>query len=949
MKGVKDFEGCRRIVFTIVCLLATSSIGWGQKVVSGTILDAGNAQPIINATVVFQKDTARTDTAGNFYLKVNDSASSVIISATGYVGKVWPLKTNYNRDLDILLEKDSTNLATSTNDTSVFRGVFHVVNGIVLDGKSKESIPGVSFYMKEEGEGTASDMDGTFQLLFTSDSQSVEISGLGYDVLDTVIVGNLVKDTIIIFLKPYATDLDEVTIVARKKGRYRNKNNPAVALVKRVIANKAQNRMEATQRLQFKFYDKMVLSITNFPKMLIPKFIMKKIGFIFENIDTTRLPGRKVMPLFVSEKFATQFREGTKAATKLEAEKRIKFDGDLVESNNIASFLDRLYDKVDIYDNTVRILDNFFLSPISDVAPNFYRFYIVDTVVKNGDKIVQLQFEPRNEKDFVFEGRMTVNLSNYAVTRVFLTIPKGINLNWTKQLTISLGFEQQPNGRYLQDESQYFVDFGLFKGKQGVIGDRYIKKFDFDSLSTIPDSVFVVKDVKLESENDTLFDRPESFWVANRPVPLSIYEERAYRNIDSLRNMQFFKDMMKVAYTMATGYINLNKVEVGSIYDVYSYNPVEGVKLKLGLRTNIKKWDKFLLQGYGAYGFLDQKFKYYLSGTFSLKDNYVFGFPMHYLRLNYMYDVRPPGAALGISNSDNIFNNAKRGDQSRLMYHRLFELLYLKEFQGNLTTTLGYNWWQQTPAGTLYYVRADGGNDTVKNILTNEIKVGLRWAPGERFYQNKRFRTKVENNTYTFTLNAAFGWNTGLLSKPIPYQHYELGITKKYNLAPLGFAFVQLNAGYLHGTVPYPLLYIPQTNQSFFYSTSAFNLMNNLEFVYDKYASLNIDYHMRGFILNKIPLIKQFYLREVFGLRMLYGGIRNNNLPTFNHRLLKFPTDSAGAQIVNFLGSTPYIEASIGVENIAKIFRVDFIRRFTYLNLPNAPKYGIKFSFGFGY
>lgn len=958
-----------KILFFTFFLLLASILGQltavAQTVVGGKVLAERDSSPVPFAAIIIDRDTVFTDSLGHFFILNQNKAkllrvissefpsqSVVIGDSNEYAltilladGKDKFVKSKQNKGRDI---EHVNKLQGSSNDTAIFMGTQGKFKAFVFHSISKEPLEATSFYMREMEDGNITDSMGYIELLFEGDTQRVTIDALGYLIIDTVIVSNANEEPAIIYLQPIASELDGVTVYARKK-RYRNKNNPAVALVRKVIDKKTDNRMLANEDAQFEVYDKMVLYVSNMPRFIKFNPFFNKIKVLFENEDTTLIPKRKLLPLFLAENLTDHYyRANTaKMGTVQKAEKRIRFDSRLIESNNISSFLDRLYDQIDIYDDKIRVLNNYFLSPIAPAAPTFYKFFIVDTAYIDNRPIVQLRFEPRNKQDFLFEGRIYVSLSpDYAVTKVDMQVPKHTPLNWTSGLSIRLGFDKQSNGKYWQTSSRYLVNFGLFNSKRGVVGLRYVDKGKYIGNAQFSDSVFDVKQTHLEFQGDTLYQRSNEYWQAVRPEPLTYFEQKAYHNIDSLRDTKGYRNLIKTMSIIGSGHFTTKYVEFGSIYDVISYNPIEGMKLRLGGRTNIKNLQQFLLEGYGAYGFGDKRFKYYLGGTISLNNKYVFGFPKHNVHLSYQYDVRAPGQALGFNNQEKAYELVRRGDGNRYLYNKLFTLLYTKEFQNRMTLNFGYNNWQQEAAGSLYFEKANGTKDTIKNLLTNELSLEWRFSPGERFVQNKRYRTYNENRAWVFNLKATAGFNKGYSADILNYQKLEAKIEKRLFLPPFGNAYVVLNAGYLFGEVPYTYLFTPRANQSYVYKISAYNLMNFMEFATDKYVSINIDYHMKGFLLSRIPLVKKMYLREVFGFKALYGGIRKTNLPQNNGNLLLFPVNDQGRTIVNSFGNQPYVEASVGVENVFRMMRLDFVRRFTYTDLPTVNTYGIRFSFG---
>ena len=933
-----------------------------QTVVMGKVLDETDQTPVERAIIVIGKDTAYTDSLGAFIAVNKEKSKQLLILTNYYAPQTVALSDSNEYALTILLSQEiqkyvkdkdlkgkdiahADRLSQQSNDTSHFTGTQGRFAAYVLNAQTKEPLDITTVYMKESEDGTASDSTGYFELLFEGNQQTITLDALGYYVKDTLIYSIGQEAPVTIYLEPLPGELDGVVVYGRKK-RYRNKNNPAVALMRKVTDRKPQNKMVSDEDAKYEAYDKMVPYISNIPRFITRNFFLRKVRVIFENEDTTLIAKRKLVPMYVNETIADHYYSKSKQKTgsQLTAEKRIRFDSRLVESRNISSFLDRLYDQIDIYDDKIRVLNNFFLSPIAPAAPSFYKFFIVDTTVTDGQQIVQLRFEPRNTNDFLFEGRIFVTLGpDYAVTKVNMKVPKKTPLNWTSGLDINLGFTKQENGKYWQTSSNYLVNFGLFNSKRGVVGLRYVNKSNYQANPVIPDTVFAVKQQTIDAA-DTLHEQPDAFWEAERPFPLSFPELKAYRNIDSLRNTRMYKNMMKTMFIVATGHVPTKYIEFGSIYDVVSYNPIEGVKFRAGARSNITTIPNLFLQGYASYGLRDKRLKYYAGATIALNGKYAFGFPRHNVSLSYQYDVRSPGQQLGFVTAEKPVDLIRRGDNNRYLYNRLFTLLYTKEFQNRMTLNFGFNNWQQEAAGSLYFERPNG--DTVRNLTTNEFSVNWRFSPGEKFIQNRRQRSYMENQAWVFNMKLTAGFNDGYADHIVNYQKLEAKIEKRFFFPPFGQAYVFMTGGYLLGEVPYPYLFIPQANQSYRYSIGSYNLMNFMEFASDRYVGLTIDYHMKGFLLNRIPLVKKMYLREVASFKVLYGDIRKNNLPQNNMDLLQFPVNDKGESIVNTFGREPYIEASVGVENVFKILRIDFVKRFTYNDLPLAAPWGIRFSFG---
>lgn len=822
-----------------------------------------------------------------------------------------------------------------------------VVTGTVVDAASRKPLSFVTVSFKGTTTGTTTNDDGKYTLTTTNPAYNkIEISFLGYTT-QTYNIDPGKTQSITIRLSQDSRELDAVTVNSAKKKRYTNKDNPAVELIKKVIAHKAQNRPEAYNYLEYKAYERMNFSFINVSSKFSDRKFFRKYKFLIDNRDTTSVPGKNLLPIYLNERVYDYYYSKNPERKKLKVlgEKGVNF-GSFIDNEGIGVYFKHLYQDMDIYANSTVFVTNEFMSPISDNAPDAYKFFISDTTVVNGTKVVELSFTPRNVYDMLFEGSIYITLDgNYAVQKADLTLNRKVNLNWVKEMNLNLEFQKNAEGRYLLSKSNTTADFGLSKSKQsGIFGQRLMTYQNYAFNVPRPDTTY---EGQLEIVSDDVKHRSDEFWAKNRQDTLSTAESKVYNNIDSLGRMKSFRRTVDLVSLFVAGYKGIGPFDIGPASTFYSFNPVEGFRLRLGGRTNINFSKRALIETYAAYGFKDEKWKYFLSGIWSFNDHQVYRFPQNYIRASFQRDTRIPGQELQFVREDNFLLSFKRGNNDKYLYNDIYRFDYVREFTNRFSFSLGYRNWKQSPAGSLYFNNVVNGlSNSVNNLTTSEASLQLRYAPHEEFYQGKVYRTPFLNKYPKFTLTYTAGLKN-VLGGEYNYQDVTLNIYKHFYLKKLGFADVTVEGGNTFGQIPYPLLTIHRANQTFAYDLLSYNLMNFLEFVSDHYASINYDHHFNGLIFNRVPLLNKLKWREVFSVKSLWGGIRDENNPTLHPSLYEFPKDATGAPITYSLGSKPYVEGSVGIENIFKVLRVDVVRRFNYLDHPNIADWGIRTRFQF--
>jgi hypothetical protein len=819
-----------------------------------------------------------------------------------------------------------------------------IVKGVVTDAATGQplSLAAVSFIGSSKGVNT--DENGKFDLISTSNkpNQQLVVTSMGYKtVIRKVITG---KEQIInIKLFAEGKTLNEVSIQTGKKGKYRNKDNPAVELIRKVIQNKDKNRTESYDYTAYEQYEKLQFSAIDVSHALANKKLLHQYKFALDNRDTTTLPGKSLLPLFLSEKLSQNYyRKHPEAKKTIVEGSKIVNIVNFVDDKGINTYLSRMYAEVDIYSNNIFLMTNQFLSPIADAAPTFYKFFITDTIVVNNTKLIELSFTPRNGNDMLFEGEIYITLDgNYAVEKAKLAINKHINLNWVRSMNVDLDYEKNPDGRYHLAKSYMTADFGVSKkGTGGIFGERTLSFRNYVFNKPEPDSIYSGPEIQ---EPAIAQHQTPQFWAASRGADtLSHTEAGAYKNIDSLQKMPSYRRTMDVIDLLTVGFLTFNKFEIGPVNTFASFNPVEGFRMRLGGRTTTGFSTRYYFEGYGAYGFKDDQFKYLFNASYAFNNKSIYTFPQNYIRATIQREIKIPGAEVAFSQEDNLFLSFKRGEDNKYLYNNYYKLDYVSEYESHFSFNMEFKNWRQSPAGSLYFVNSvNGVQNNIPDVTTSELAVGLRYAPHEKLIQGKLYRIPIPSKYPIITFDYTQGVK-GFFNGEYNYQNLHLRVDKRFYLSQLGYTDVTFESAYLFGQVPFPLLTIHRANQTFAYEPDSYNLMNFLEFVSDHYAGINIDHCFNGFFFNKIPLIKKLKLREYITFKTLYGGVRDQNNPELHPDLFQFPVNAQHVAETYMLNNTPYNEGSIGIGNIFKIFRVDLVERFDYLDHPNATRFGIR-------
>lgn len=823
------------------------------------------------------------------------------------------------------------------------------IAGTVVDHNTGDPLPFVQITVPNSRIGTVSDINGRFDLTVGATDTLVQFRMVGFRPL-LVPVPQRATQRMRVRMEPAVNTLATVNVVEKrsKRDRYRRKDNPAVELVKQVIAHKEVNNIFAQDRFSRCTFDKLNMCLDQFHPNFEKHRFWKHFPFVEKYIDQAEFDGAEILHFSIDERMCEQDYRGGRLRTLAKA---IRSDGVSVNlsQEGFEEDLAILFSPTDIYANDIELMSVRFVSPLSSTLGNtFYHYYITDTVEVEGQRCIELSFVPSAKGNFGFVGSMyIVDDSSYAVKKYSMRVPEAVDLNFVRDLNVIQTFERDSAGRYLPKRSDTYGRFYVGKKLRQIYVHQLnlCYNYAFDTLAkSLPDTLFGQLGSAAKLPGAYKVRRKQ--WNEERPMELSLAETF----LDSMRyELMRIPSVRRTIHTfeaLATSYIptssdrDSSKFDFGSVYNFISHNGLEGYRLRVGGMSTARLSNRNFFDGYVAYGFKDQlpKFNFTYIRTFSPKRRFPKEWPLGYVSVNAGYDVESPGLAFDQFDRDNI-----------LMWTDVeVPAQYVADFQVRLRkqwpSLVGVDTWigaqHITPTQLLNYSRTTpDGNERVGSILHAQWASTLSFTPKAKSLSSRSGESSLlglAGNTASFSLSHEMGYLDGFF-----YNRSTASVFSRLWLSAFGYIDLRAQGGIVWNSVPMPKLFTPNGNASDLLAQNAFNTMRPMEFIMDRYVSLFATYHLKGLILNRLPIIKRLRLREVLSFNILYGGLSPKNDPAQGPiGLYQLPAVS------NFLGPQPYMEYGIGIENILKLIRIDYIHRLTYL-APEASPHFVKVTIQF--
>ena len=837
------------------------------------------------------------------------------------------------------------------------------ITGKVTDAKTGEPLAFVQIALPGSTRGTMTDMEGRFDLSATAEDTVLHFRMVGYRP-QTVVLKRKSSRRLKVAMQPEATTLQEVNVTAKKgRGeRYRRKNNPAVVLVKKVIAHKEQNNVMSSPMFSRRVFSKLNMCLDQFHPDFEKHRFWKHFDFVEKYIDRAEFDNAEILHFSIRERMQTQNYQSDPPSGQLFNMRTLTtaYRADGVDVNmsqeGLDDDLDALFPAIDIFDNEITLMSVRFVSPLSSLlATTFYHYYITDTVELDSQRCVELSFVPSSKGNFGFVGSMYIVAdSSYAVRRYEMRVPEAVDLNFVRDLNVMQSFEPDSAGHYLPTRTDTYGRFYIGKRLRQVYAHqmRLCYDYSFDTLLPQPDSLFTALSSSAELPGAHHMLRKD--WNAQRPVSLSLAETFLDSMRYELARIPSVRFTIHTVEALATGYVpthrsrDSSRFDIGPIYNMVSHNGTEGLRLRAGGMSRARLNPRNFFDGYVAYGFRDRKAKFNLNlyHTFEPKRRFPKEGPLGYISLHAGYDIESPGLSFDQYDRDNIMMWSNQ--EVPAQYVADLQLRLRKQWPNfiGIDTYVGAQ--RIVPTGLLNYYRIIGQNNEGDfDVERVERLQHLQWATNVTLSpsgMNVSGRTG-ESSLLNLTRGATFltlSHEMGLLDG-FYYNRSSLSLTSRLWFAALGYIDLLGGGGIVWNPVPMPKLFVPNGNGSVFLSERSLSTMEPMEFIMDRYLSLFATYHMKGLVLNHLPLIKRLRLREVVGFKILWGGMSEMNNPMAGNGTKGLYLLPEGA---HFLTNTPYMEYSIGIENILKFIRIDYVRRLTYLQ-EGQPKHAVKVSLQF--
>ena len=813
------------------------------------------------------------------------------------------------------------------------------VSGFVFD-EFNEPVSFANIIFKGSTEGTITNENGKFYLESDKTWNALTVSFIGYETL-LVSLGKKVNYDLKFILKEQTAELSAVVIVSGKQSK---KNNPAIELLRKIWNNKRSNGLKQFKQYEYDKYEKVEFDLNTIDSSLIRSRLFKGMEFVFDEVDTSKITGKTYLPIFINEAVSKVYGDNKINKTKVDllGNKNSGFSDNQV----IIDFIDDLYSDFDVYDNYLKFFDKSFVSPLSKTGVSTYNYALVDSSYIDNKWCYNIVYYPRRKNELTFKGDFWVADSTYAIKEINLQASKSANINWIKEIYIEQEFEVLNDSLFLVTRDYMLSDFAFNKKEKsrGVYGKRttFYNNYKFDIKR---DKKFY--DEEVYNYDKDIYNRDDAFWGENRLEVLSKDEQGVYKMLDTLKTVKKFNRLYNLGSILASGYIEFNSLplDYGPVFSTFGFNEVEGLRLRTGGRTYFGPNDLWRLEGFLAYGFKDDKFKYGISGKWLVdkKSRFI-------ISGGNRRDVEQTGASL-TSSADvlgrSLASSSVVGTSTndKLTNINLTSLTLEIEPFRNIIFRLGGSYRTLESASSTFSLDYNTSTGVASKLEQFESNLSMSYFPGRKMTGFGVERRIANDDFATLFIQVTRG-DRNMFNSDFDYTKLQFSYIQPWQIGAFGKLRTTIEAGKTFGEVPLSLLSIIPGNQTYFSIYNTFSQLDFYEFVSDTYASFHFEHNFNGRLFSRIPFLRKLNLREIVSVRGVVGDLSNENISLNN-----VPSNANNLELVA-PSNEPYYEYSIGVGNIFKVFRIDFNFRGNYKNdvlYSDARKFGVTGAFGFSF
>jgi len=786
------------------------------------------------------------------------------------------------------------------------------VRGIIRDSETKEPVAFANVTFKNSTIGTITNTDGEYFLETRKLYDSLLVSFVGYKPQAKSIQTNIFQE-IDFSMTPNVFALEEIVVLPTE--------NPAHPILRNIIANKKKHNPSKFESYSYKLYNKLELDVNNVDEEFKKSRLFKDFQFIFEYVDTSTITGKPYLPIFITETLSDYYytQNPEKEREVITASKISGF-----ENASLSQFTGKMYQDINIYENYQSVFEPGFVSPIADFGLMFYKYYLIDSAFIGDKWCYQISYIPKRKQERTFRGDFWVNDTSFAIVKIQMRMAKDVNINYINDFVAEYEFEPVDDSLWFVKNEKMFFDFNLSDKSTGFFGRKTTSYMDIDLNNPPPEHIIKLNEDIIVKEDAIVNDM--QFWDANRPMKLTPKEKSIYNMVDSIQQVPIYTTFEKVVSMFVMYHYEIGNFQIGPYYKLYSFNEIEGNRYRFGGETSNNFSTKYKVNAHVAYGDKDNRFKYGLGYIYMFDRN-----PRITLEMQYKHDIQQLGQSPNALTEDNFFTSIlRRNPNYKLSMVDDFSTTFEKEWFQGFTSKITFNY-RNIESNQYVLFQKTNLTDTISfnYITTSELTLNARYAKNEKFVRGDFNRLSLGTHSPAFTLNLTAGLKNVFNSD---YEYYKINfsVEDKIHMGLFGHLKFIVDAGKLFGTVPYPLLKLHEGNETYALDRYAFNMMNYYEFASDIYASLYLEHHFQGLFLNKIPVMRKLKWREVVSAKGVIGDLSDRH-----KSIMDYPD---GLYKVN----DPYFEASVGIENILKILRVDAMWRLSQLDHDDIQKFGLR-------